>query len=84
MKRLELLERSVGRLDDAEIKAFMAEVSNAELEGIIRWADSVNGKRTPEQAEAERLRARWTPEIELQRILKPGIEYWRSIGSPSA
>jgi hypothetical protein len=84
LKRLEALESDLGTLADAEAKAFIEAVSDAELKAIIRWVDSVNGKLTTEQAEADRLRSRWMPQAELNRILKPQIEYWRSIGSPSA
>jgi acylphosphatase len=85
LKRLEALESDVGRLDDAEVEAFMASVSDAELERMIGWMKAnIVDRRTAEKVEADRLRAQRMSRVELDRELKQDIEIWRSHGSPSA
>src|SRR3974390_2529217 len=82
-RRIEVLERDLGRLSDAEAEALIDSLTDEELTRLVDWCEARSPKRTPEQREAERQRVHFLPSAEIGRALKPVIEHWRSIGSPS-
>ncbi|MBI3375001.1 MAG: hypothetical protein HY017_25040 [Betaproteobacteria bacterium] len=82
VKRIELLERDLGRVSDAEAEVFMDSVTDEELilfSGWLETVSEVSEERTPKEIEAERQRVRQMPTVELNRAIKPSIDYWRRL-----